>query len=825
MARRYNRSAAEFFYRTTLNSLSAGFLVGVVGLFIVFLGLWFYGRDLPDYQKLADYEPPIVSRLYAADGRLIGEFASEKRIFVPYATIPKQVVHAFIAAEDQRFFSHPGIDLFGIARAVRNNFTGGGKLQGGSTITQQVAKNFFFSSEQRFERKVKEMILSFRIERAYTKEKILELYLNQIFLGRQAYGVAAAAQVYFEKALDQLTVAEVAFLAALPQAPSRFNPEKNPRVAINRRNYVIQRMMDDGYIAKAEAEEAKNAPLGVKPPPPYISVGAEYFVEEVRREMLAKHGEDKMKAGGFVIRSTLDPKLQAFADDSLRRGLVAYDRRHGWRGAVASLKDGQGERWADGWRAKLKKVQAPAGHGDWPLALVLEIDEKGADIGLIDGRRGRIPLPELGWARKQGEITVEAGKPAFKTATGPQIKRATDVLKQGDVILVERITVDSQNKPVPADTYTLRQVPDVTGALVAMDPLTGRVVAMSGGFSFWLSQFNNVTQAWRQPGSSFKPYVYLAALQEGFTPSTVILDAPIVVKFGDKTYRPRNASGKFYGPTPMRTGIEQSRNLMTVRLAEATGLEKVVDLAGKLGVSDKLEAVMAMALGAYETTPMRHVTASSMIVNGGKKITPTLVDRIQDRYGRTIYRHDERKCEKCNQVAFGGQAMPELPDGREQVIDADNAFQMVNMMQGVVQRGTGTVVSALGRPVAGKTGTTNDVLDAWFVGFTPDFAVAVWVGFDKPRTLGPQEQGAVTAAPIFLDFMKSATKDVPPRNFTQPRGVVAVRAGAGYEYYKRGTEPGTGKGRTVDTDTAEDPGATPGGRPRTDVGRSTGDTY
>ncbi len=825
LAKRYDRSAAGFFYRTTLNLLSAGFLFGVVGMFVVFFGLWFYGRDLPDYQKLADYEPPIVSRVYAADGRLIGEFASEKRIFVPYTSIPKRVVNAFIAAEDQRFFSHPGIDVFGIARAIRNNFSGGGKLQGGSTITQQVAKNFFFSSEQRFERKVKEMILSFRIERAYTKDKILELYLNQIFLGRQAYGVAAAAQIYFNKSLEELTVAEAAFLAALPQAPSRFNPEKNSRVAINRRNYVIQRMLDDGYINQTEADEAKAAPLGVKPPPPYISIGAEYFVEEVRREMLAKHGEEKMKAGGFVIRSTLDPKLQAFADASLRRGLVAYDRRHGWRGPVANLKEGQGERWADSWRQKLRKVQAPAGHGDWPLALVLEIDDKGADIGMIDGRRGRIPLTELSWARKQGEITVEAGKPTFKTATGPAIKKATDVLKQGDVVLVERIAVDSQNKPVPPDTYTLRQVPEVTGALVAMDPHTGRVVAMTGGFSFWLSQFNNVTQAWRQPGSSFKPYVYLAALQEGFTPSTIILDAPIVVKFGDKTYRPRNASGKFYGPTPLRTGIEQSRNLMTVRLAEATGLEKVVDLVGKLGVSDKLEPVMAMALGAYETTPMRHVTAYAMIVNGGKKITPTLVDRIQDRRGNTIYRHDERKCEKCSQVAWGGQTMPELPNDREQVIDEDNAFQMVNMMQGVVQRGTATIVSALGRPVAGKTGTTNDVLDAWFVGFTPDLAVAVWVGFDKPRTLGPQEQGGVTAAPIFLDFMRSATKDVPSRNFTQPKGVVAVRAGAGYEYYKRGTEPGTGRGRTVDTDTAEDTSPTRPGGSRPNIGGSTGDTY
>jgi len=803
----------KFIYRSTINLLSAGFVVGLVGLVVAIFVLWFYGRYLPDYRQLAAYEPPIVSRVYAADGRLIGEFASEKRIFIPYPSIPKRVVHAFVAAEDQRFFAHPGIDVFGIARAIQGNFrsTGARRIRGGSTITQQVAKNFLLTPERSLSRKIKEIILSFRIERAYTKARILELYLNQIFLGRQAYGVAAAAQIYFDKSLDELTVAEAAFLAALPQAPSRFDPQRNAKEAVGRRNYVVRRMADDGYISKAEAEEAKAAPLGVKPPVPYVSVGAEYFVEDVRREMLAKHGEDKMKAGGYVIRSTLDPTLQAFADQALRRGLVAYDRRHGWRGAVANLKDGKGERWGDNWRQKLRAVTPPAGHGDWLLVLVLEIDDTGADIGMLDSRRGRIPLAELAWARKQGAVTVEAGKPTFKTATGPQIKKAGDVLRQGDVILVERVAVDGQNKPYPADTYALRQVPEVNGALVAMDPHTGRVLAMSGGFSFWLSQHNTVTQAWRQPGSSFKTYVYLAALQEGFTPATVILDAPIVARIGTTIYRPRNYSGKFYGPTAFRTGIEQSRNLTTVRLAAATGFTKVAELAAKLGVSDKLKPSMAMALGSYETTPMRHVVAYSMIVNGGRRVTPTLVDRIQDRYGKTIYRHDERKCEKCGGLAFTGQTMPEIPDNREQVVDEDNAYQMVTMLQGVVQRGTGIAVAVLGRPVAGKTGTTNDVLDAWFVGFTPDLAVAVWVGFDMPRTLGPHEQGAVTAAPIFRDFLRDALKDVPARDFTRPKGIVVVKTGDGHEYYKRGTEPGTGKGRALDAATAmAKPGHSPG---------------
>jgi penicillin-binding protein 1A len=811
----------RFAARSIVNLLSAGFLFGVVGLFVVFFGVWYFGRDLPEYEKLAKYEPPIVSRVYSADGRLIGEFASEKRIFVPYSAIPKRLVHAFIAAEDQRFFSHPGIDVFGIARAAgRYIETRGKSKQGGSTITQQVAKNFFLSPEKSLERKAREILLSFRIERAFDKGKILELYLNQIFLGRQAYGVAAAAQVYFNKSLEQLTIAEAAFLAALPQAPSRYNPQRQSANAIVRRNYVVDRMLLDGYISKAEADEARAAPLGILPPAPYVSIGAEYFVEEVRRDLLATHGEEKMKAGGFVIRSTLDPRLQEFADRALRRGLVAYDRRHGWRGPVANLKEGKGERWADNWRNKLKVVSAPAGHGDWPLAVVLEIQDGGADIGLIDGRRGRIPLSELTWARKQGDVVVEAGRPPFKTGTGPAITKAGQVLQQGDVVLVEAVATSSDEKKTqyPPNTYTLRQVPEVNGAMVAMEPHTGRVLAMSGGFSFWLSQFNNATQAWRQPGSSFKSYVYLAALHEGFTPATIILDAPIVVKIGTTTYRPRNSSGKFYGPSPMRTGLEQSRNLMTVRLAEATGLEKVADLAAKLGLSDKLEPNMAMALGSYETTVLRQATAYSMIVNGGKKVVPTMVDRIQDRHGKTIYKHDPRVCDKCDRLAWNGQSMPPLVDAREQIIDEDNAFQIVSMLQGAVQRGTGTAVNVLKRPVAGKTGTTNDVLDTWFVGFTPDLTVSVWVGFDKPRTLGPREQGAVTAAPIFRDFMLDALADTPSRNFAMPKGVVAVNG----EHFKRGTEPGTSGGRGIDTDGA---GETADGKKGKGPGSSVDETY
>lgn len=800
----------NFIYRSSIKLLGAGFDVALFGVMGGFFALWFFGRDLPDYRQLAAYEPPIVSRVYAADGRLIGEFASEQRLFMPYGSIPKRVIHAFVAAEDQRFFTHPGIDVFGIARAIRSNSTGasGRRLQGGSTITQQVAKNFLLTPERSLDRKIKEMILSLRIERAFTKERILELYLNQIFLGHQAYGVAAAAQVYFGKALDELTIAEAAFLAALPQAPSRFNPRRNAKEAVARRNYIVRRMLDDGYIAKSEADEARAAPLGVKPPPPYISIGAEYFVGEVRREMLATHGEEKMKAGGYVIRSTLDPKLQAFADRALRRGLVAYDRRHGWRGPIANLKDGQGWRWIETWRRRLRGIAPPAGHGDWLIVLVLEVQDGGVDFSTADSRRGRIPLDELVWARKQGEIAVDAGKPAFKTATGPPIRKAGDVLREGDVVLVERVILDGQNKRYPADTYALRQVPEVNGALVAMDPHTGRVLAMSGGFSFWLSQFNTATQAWRQPGSSFKPYVYLAALQAGFTPSTIILDAPSVVRSGATTYRPRNYSGRFYGPVTMRAALENSLNGATLRLADATGLAAVAEFAARLGVAEKIDAVPAMALGAIETTPLRHAAGYAMIVNGGKLVSPTLVDRIQDRYGRTIFRHDRRACPDCGSIAFSGQAMPVLVDVHPQVLDSDNAYQMISLLQGAAQRSP--PVAALGRHVAGKTGTTNDSLDAWFVGFSSELVVAVWVGFDLPRSLGPKETGSAAAAPIFAGFMRPALERVPARAFAQPPGLVAIRAGSGYEYYKRGTEPGTGKGRVLDSATAM---ATPGAYP------------
>jgi penicillin-binding protein 1A len=775
----------------------------LAGLAAAALALWYYGRDLPDYQALAAYEPPIVSRVYAGDGTLIGEFAAERRIFVPYAAIPARVRQAFISAEDQRFFTHPGFDLYGIARALRDGAVHGTRLQGASTITQQVARSFFLTPERSIERKLREAVLAWRIEHAYTKEKILELYLNKIFLGRQSYGVAAAAQAYFGKALGELTLAEAAMLAALPQAPSRFDPARHPGLVKARRSYVIQRMLEDGAVSEAEAETARAAPLGVKPRRPHLEPVAEYFVEEVRRDMLAKYGEEKMKAGGFVVRSTIDLRLQAMADTALRDGLVAYDRRHGWRGPLANIRSGAD--WTEGWRRKLRAVETPDAIGDWQVAVVLDLEPGGAEIGLRDGGHGRIPLAELTWARRQGEVRVEPGKPQFRTATGPAIRKPGDVLKLGDVIFVERLRADARKKAVAPDVYALRQLPEVTGALVAMDPHTGRVLAMSGGLDFARSQFNNATQAWRQPGSSFKPYVYLAALAAGFTPTSMLLDAPITLTNGRETYSPKNYSGQFYGSVTMRQALELSLNVATLRLAQATGLRKVAALAMKLGVSDKIEPVFAMPLGAFETTPLRHVTAYSMIVNGGKRVEATLVDRIQDRYGRTVYRHDARECDACTQVAFRNQSMPALPDAREQVLDPDNAFQVVSILQGAAQRSPS--VQPLGRRFAGKTGSTNESVDAWFVGFSSDLAVAVWVGFDKPRSLGKKETGSIAAAPIFAQFMRAAADVIPPRDFVPPKGLVAVQTAAGTEYYKRGTEPALRL--SPDIDTAAGPGTVP----------------
>ena len=766
-----------------------------------------YTRELPDYQQLAAYDPPMVTRVQAGDGRMLAEFAIENRVFVPIGAIPKRVISAFLSAEDKNFYSHPGIDLQGIARAAIQNALALGSNRrpiGASTITQQVAKNFLLTNEVSFERKLKEAVLAYRIEQAFSKDRILELYLNEIYLGYNSYGVAAAALNYFNRPLAELTVAEAAYLAALPKAPNNYHPLRRPEAAKARRDYVIERMAEDGVITREEATTALAAPIEIRSRTEAEAVRADVFAEEVRRELMKQFGEKAVYRGGLSVRATLDPVIQGHAEAAFREGLVAYDRRHGWRGPVAKVTV-QGDGRGDAWKPLLAAQPAPPGLAPWQLAVVLAVTPAEARIGLADGTRGRIPVDELRWARESKD----------DQKLGPAIRGVQDVLAVGDVIAVERAAAaaapprPARGRPAAAETvetdrFTLRQIPNVSGGLVALDPHTGRVLAMVGGFSFEGSQFNRATQAQRQPGSAFKPFVYMAALEAGIPPNQIIQDTPFIFDpgGGQERWRPGNADGRFLGPVPMRVGIERSRNLMTVRLAEQIGMDKVADVAKRFGVFDEMNTALAMALGSGETTLLRMATAYAMIVNGGRKLTPTIIDRVQDREGRTIFRHDTRECPDCTTQAWNGQAPPALKDSRPQVIDPQSAYQMVSMLEGVVLRGTAGRLAALRRPIAGKTGTTNDALDAWFVGFSPDLVVATYVGFDRPRTLGPGEQGGTAAAPIFMNFMERALKGSPVVPFRMPPGLRLVRidrstgalASPGdpntiMEAFKPGTEP------------------------------------
>ena len=736
-------------------------ILGTGGVLFVF---YHFGRALPDYRQLADYEPPVMTRVYAGDGRLLAEYAVEKRVFVPIKAIPKLVTRAFLSAEDSNFYSHPGVDLPSVARAMLTNVRNLGKdrrLVGASTITQQVAKNFLLSNEVSWERKIKEAILAFRMERAFNKDRILELYLNEIYLGFGSYGVAAAALNYFNKPLDELTIAEAAYLAALPKAPNNYHPLKYPAAAKERRDWVIGRMLMAGLITADEAEMARAAKLEVRLMAETEFIRAEYFAEEVRRELAERYGERQLYKGGLLVRTTLDPRLQDIADTVLRQGLETYDRRHGWRGPLASMEMG-----AD-WRARLAEVEPPLGLGGWRLAVVLGVDRAGADIGFRDASHGRVPLAEMKWAQ-----------PWMKgQELGPPVLGAADVLALNAVIAVEPVAVNAKNEIYPENTFGLRQIPEIEGALVALDPHTGRVLAMTGGYEYAKSQFNRVTQAMRQPGSAFKPFVYLAALDSGFSPSTLILDAPFVIDQGPELpkWRPSNYTKRFYGPSTMRLGIEKSRNLMTVRLAQTIGMDKVAEFAKRFGIVATLPPKLVSSLGSAETTLLKLTTAYAMLVNGGKRITPTLIDRIQDRHGRTVFRHDNRGCAACRATFWTRQPVPVIPEHRQALTNPLSAYQVVSMLHGVVQRGTGKRVKAVGKPLAGKTGTTNDSIDTWFFGFSPDLAVGVFAGFDEPRTLGRKEQGATVAAPIFRDFMAKALQGQPTIPFRIPPGIRLVR--------------------------------------------------
>jgi len=763
-------------------------LAGAIGGFVIYQK---FSADLPEVSELAGYDPPVVTRVHAGDGRLLAEFATENRVYVPITSIPKVVSDAFLSAEDKTFYQHPGIDVPGILQAVITNIVHMGSDRrpvGASTITQQVAKNFLLTNELSFRRKIREIILALRIEKAYSKDRILELYLNEIYLGFGSYGVASAAINYFNKSLDELTVAEAAFLAALPKAPNNYNPISRHAEALDRRNWVIGRMLEDGHISGPEAVAALSEPLAVSGRAAADVVSADYFAEEVRRELVQRFGEKSLYEGGLSVRTSLDPALQAIADKALRDGMQRYDRKYGWRGPITNLDPG------DGWVDRLKAVAPPPGIRDWRLAIALEVGAEQVKLGFADGSLGTLPLAEMKWARPSlGENHV-----------GPEVKKPADVLKPGDVAMVEPVEKDG-DVAYPAGTYGLRQIPAIGAALIAMDPHTGRVLAMVGGWSYAISEFNRATQALRQPGSSFKPFVYMTALENGYTPSTIILDAPIIIDQGPglPKWQPENYSNDFLGPSTMRVGIEKSRNLMTVRLAQAVGMQKVVDLVSRFGVIDNMPPLLSMSLGAGDTTLLRLATAYSEIVNGGRKVGPSFIDRVQDRTGKTIFKTDDRPCDGCQVAAWqDGMTPPAVPDDREQVVDPQTAYQMVHMLEGVVQWGTGTAVRAVGKPLAGKTGTSNDSKDVWFMGFAPDLTVGVFFGFDQPRSLGGKETGGVVAAPVFRDFMMAALADKPAVPFRVPTGIRMVRVDAHtgqrataasekviYEAFKPGTEP------------------------------------
>ena len=777
-------------------------VLAALGIFAAGGGVWLfyhYGRDLPDYQQLADYQPPMVTRMHAGDGRLLAEFAKEKRVFVPIDAMPKLVIKAFLSAEDKTFYDHPGVDIPGIIRATMINISRIGSNRrpvGASTITQQVAKNFLLTSEVSITRKAKEAILAFRIEHAFGKDRILELYLNEIYLGMGSYGVAAAALNYFNTSLNELTVAQAAFLAGLPKAPNNYHPIRKTKAATARRNYVLTRMEADGYLSSEDAAAAKSEPLDIHPPDAIEIARAEYFVEEVRRRLVKLYGADHLYGGGLSVRTSLDPRLQNAADQVLRAGLIAYDRRHGWRGALGRMD------FTKPFEAQFEKLGKITMPDNWWRAAVTAIDAERARIRVIGDANGNvnanadgvIPLSELLWARAWVK----------KQRRGPRIRKPSDVLAVGDVILVETVAKTSKGKDLPPGSFGLRQIPDIGGALIALDPHTGRVLAMSGGFLYDASQFNRATQARRQPGSAFKPMVYLAALDKGFTPSSLILDAPFVVDQGPGLgkWKPRNYGKKFYGPSPMRLGIEKSRNLMTVRLAQHIGMEAVADTAQRFRITDRMPRLLSMALGAGETTLIRLTAAYAMLVNGGKRITPSFIDRIQDRNGKTVLKHDSRPCKDCLRDKWDNSEPPNIPDTRDQVADPRSAYQIVSMLQGVVERGTGRRIRAVGKPLAGKTGTTNDNLDTWFVGFAPDLTVGVYIGFDKPRSLGRRETGSSVAAPVFRDFMAQALANAPAIPFRIPPGIRLVRVnprtgllarpgerGVILEAFKPGTEP------------------------------------
>ena len=728
-----------------------------------------YSKDLPDYKQLKSYNPLITTRLYSYDGELIKEFSKENRIFVAIDIIPKHLIDAFIAAEDSNFYRHSGIDLVAIMRAAAANakaYIKGERIAGGaSTITQQVVKNFLLTNERTITRKIKEAILAYKITKAFSKDQILELYLNQIYLGSSSYGVAAASQAYFDKSIDELTIEEVALLATLPKAPSKLDPRKNIEKAKIRRDWVIQRMLEEDFIDKKDAMAAINTPILLKKSENRIESGANSFSDNVKKELTKLYGSDNVFESGIMVQTTLNSKMQKIARKALQRGLELYDRRHGYRGPIANINLKKDQNWQE----KLKETETSSLYKDsWEKAVILDYNDDEAEIGLIEQENGIIKKENIVWARKYIDIDN----------VGDDVKKISDVFKKGDIILVENIA---------GELYGLRQIPLVNGAALAMDPHSGRILAMSGGYIDAANQFNRTNQAKRQPGSVLKTFGYLTALENGLNPATIMMDEPVTLDQGDDLppYSPQNYSKKFYGPTPLRKVLEKSINITTVRAVSQVGLDKLAQTIQRFKINDDPEPIYSLVLGSTETTLSKLVNAYAMIVNGGKEITPTAIEKIQDRNGRTIFKRDNRECENCQvKIAKNDDGdlenidkllIPELIDDREQVTDEATAYQITSMLEGAVKRGTGRKALAVRKILGGKTGTTNNSFDSWFVGFSPDLVFGVYVGYDIPKSLGKYETGASIALPIFVDFMKEALKEEASTPFRVPNDIKFVK--------------------------------------------------
>ena len=712
---------------------------GVLFSFALIIGiLWVYSNKLPDYKFLKMYKPAVSSKLYSGGGELVSDFSSEKRIFVPHDSIPKIVINSFLSAEDKNFFYHPGVDAKGIVRATINNVSNiiySKRLEGASTITQQVAKNFLLTNEVSINRKIKEAILAFRIERALSKERILELYLNQIYLGEGSYGIASASLEYFDKPISKLNYAEASLLASLPKAPSKYNPFKNADLAKHRRNLVIKNLLENSYINEEKYSELINSEIKLRKRKKKYLEDARYYVEDVRKYLVEKYGFNKIYKQGFTIKTPINLELQSIATQSLREGLEEYDKRKGWRGPILNKKI------TDKWNKNLKKYKLEKTIG-WDLAIVKKINKFSVEIETEKKNQGIIKYDDASWTKKELD----------------------KIFKIGDVVYV---------KNIKDNLYSLKQIPKANGGIVILNPYTGRVLAMSGGFSFKLSEFNRATQAFRQPGSAFKPFVYALALENKFTPSTLVLDAPVVLDQGEdlKMWKPENYGKKFYGPSTIRTGLEKSRNLMTVRIAQEIGIDKIANFAKSLKIYDNPEELLSISLGSAETTLLKLTSAYSSFVNGGKLVEPIFLDRIQDSEGNTIFNSEKRFCKKCKEISYLGKDVPKIEDNFIQIFSEETAYQITSMLEGAIQRGTGRKLKDLNLDLAGKTGTTNENTDAWFVGFTSNLVIGVYVGHDEPKTLGKYETGAKTALPIFKSFIKKSVKRSEARPFKVAKNI------------------------------------------------------